>query len=98
MVERRAQLPYRWTSHRPVAPREGRAFGRPWNRPALNRACYVLDFRPRNDALLRRLDAVLGRQLWRLGDDLPLRQSRQLRQERRRLGLDAAPKNEGVKA
>ena len=31
-------LPNRWTSHRPVASPEGRAFGRPGNRQALNRA------------------------------------------------------------
>ena len=36
-VERRAPLPYRWTSHRPVASPEGRVFGRPGNRQTLNR-------------------------------------------------------------
>ena len=35
-AEGRAPLPYRWTSHRPVAPREGRAFRRSGNRQALN--------------------------------------------------------------
>ena len=37
-AERPAQLPHRWTSHRPVAPPEGRVFRRPGNRHALNRA------------------------------------------------------------
>ena len=32
-----APLPHRWTSHRPVASRQGRVFRRPGNRRALNR-------------------------------------------------------------
>jgi len=35
MAQRRAQLPHRWTPHRPVVPREGRVFWRPRNRQAL---------------------------------------------------------------
>jgi hypothetical protein len=36
-VSRQASYPYRWTSDRPVVSREGRVFGRPGNRQALNR-------------------------------------------------------------
>ena len=43
-AERRAPLPYRWTSHRPVASPEGRAFRRSGNRQALNRACSLRTF------------------------------------------------------
>src|SRR5262245_23087378 len=46
-VERRARLPYRWTSHRPVVSPEGRVFGRPGNRQALNRAYHVFDLPPK---------------------------------------------------
>ena len=42
-AERRAPLPHRWTSHRPVAPPEGWVFGRPRNRQALNRAYHFFD-------------------------------------------------------
>src|SRR5580692_5829893 len=37
MGSRRQPAPYQWTSHRPVVPPGGRAFGRPGNRQALNR-------------------------------------------------------------
>src|SRR5262245_65677398 len=40
------QQPYRWTSHRPVAPPEGRASRRPGDRQAPNRACQFLDLSP----------------------------------------------------
>ncbi len=36
-VSRQAEFPNRWASHRPVVSPEGRAFGRPGNRQALNR-------------------------------------------------------------
>ena len=41
MAQRRAQLPHRWTPHRPVVPPEGWVFRRPRNRQALNRACEI---------------------------------------------------------
>src|SRR5258707_15162874 len=42
-AEDQAACPYRWTSHRPVVSPEGRVFGRPGNRQALNRAYQYLD-------------------------------------------------------
>ena len=45
MAGTRAPLPYRWTSHRPVASPEGRVFGRPRNRQALNRVPFPQPFR-----------------------------------------------------
>ena len=44
-AERQAQLPYRWTSHRPVASPEGRVFRRSGGRQALNRATISWTFR-----------------------------------------------------
>src|SRR5207249_12195622 len=38
MVGRQAAYAYRWTSHLPVVSPEGRVFGRPGSRQALNRA------------------------------------------------------------
>jgi hypothetical protein len=43
-VQRQTAYPYRWASHCPMVSPEGRVFGRPGNRQALNRA--FLDLPP----------------------------------------------------
>ena len=40
-AQRRAPLPHRWTSHRPMASRQGRVFRRPGNRRALNQSRHT---------------------------------------------------------
>jgi hypothetical protein len=54
---------YRWTSHRPVVSPEGRLFGRPRNRRALNRAFHFLGLPPksRDEGRIRLLDGTAGR-------------------------------------
>src|SRR5262249_44895149 len=60
---RRAPVPYRGTSHRPVAAPAGRVCGRPGNRQALTRASHVVDLPPQAAA---RSDAPAR---WRGGAD-----------------------------
>jgi hypothetical protein len=61
-AERRAPLPYRWTSHPPVVSPEGRVFGRPGNQQALNGAVIFWTFRhPREEVGVDRSMAWLRR-------------------------------------
>src|SRR5262249_15259156 len=64
---RRAPIPCRWTSHRPVAAPEGRVFRRPRNRQALNRA------RPPLDAACRKRDRFPPKRLLTKWEDLAMR-------------------------
>ena len=64
---------YRWTSHRPVVSPEGRAFRRPGNWQALNRAYQYLDLVPKGrdeDALAFTMSCLRHHDIRKLVADL----------------------------